>query len=602
MPETIESFDAEAFLIALGKTLGKINLYSFNHPLVRESIQESLNLLVKTLSVSDEMTIAWTEDKLVVNGSPLSSSGFSQGTIGGLFEKYNVHSLTFKKGVTVEELIAFYRLLTTKQEMKSAEEVKNFLESEKVSHIQVDVEFFAKVGKQKAPSGPIDDKQSAANFIQSIEEMPLENMMWQVIQKAVPNPEDQKKIYDIIFHQIENELKEKVERATQDLKIEKQQITNEKERTESVINNMAEGIVVVDDAGKVVMMNPAAERIYGASFSQMKGKTLLEQNKEEVMITLSKEMTLSGDQQAAKEVQIQSSEGTQETIKNSTATIRTPDGKIVGIMSILNDIAKQKEMQRMQNDFMAHVTHELRSPLTAIKASLGTLSDEVTAGSMGQNVITIANRNVDRLARLINELLDATKISAGKMTVNPKPTDTAALVRDAVTSLQSWAKTKQLALICEIPENLPMISADYDRVIQVLVNLMSNGIKFTPPNGSIKVRVVPFGPIFLKIFVSDTGPGMPKEKQKHLFEKFYQLEQREKMDTPGTGLGLYIARNIVELHGGEIGCESEEGKGTTFHFTLPIIQEAPKAAASQTAAASPTMGKKKGWLSRLLGK
>ncbi|MBI3013400.1 MAG: HAMP domain-containing histidine kinase [Elusimicrobia bacterium] len=266
---------------------------------------------------------------------------------------------------------------------------------------------------------------------------------------------------------------------------------------------------------------------------------------------------------------------------------------------MLQDVAKQKELQRMQEDFIGNVTHELRSPLTSIKAAMATLDDDSdkTVSPQQQQILTIANKNIDRLARLINDLLDTTKISAGKMAINPKPIQPDSILQDAVASLQSWAKMKQINLIGETVNNLPAVMADVDRITQVLVNFISNAIKFTPAQGKITVRAQPMGNSYLKIFVSDTGPGMSKKEQDHLFEKFYQTKQLSKSDQPGTGLGLFIAKSIVEMHKGQIGLESVEGKGTTFYFTLPVATEPVKETLKD---ASPSqLESKRGWLSRL---
>ncbi len=246
---------------------------------------------------------------------------------------------------------------------------------------------------------------------------------------------------------------------------------------------------------------------------------------------------------------------------------------------------------------MSHVTHELRSPLTAIKAALGAAQETSVKDPQQEQVLTIAGRNADRLARLINDLLDVAKIGGGKMTVNPTPIPSETLLRDSTLSLESWAKMKKIQLIFEPKESLPYILADSDRTTQILVNLISNAIKFTPADGKIKVYASRLGASYLKIFVSDSGPGMTKEEKDHLFERFYQAKQLTKSDAPGTGLGLYIAKTLVELQKGQIGVESEKGKGTTFYFTIPITAEPPKSIPIKTQAKNPIM-KNKSWLTR----
>lgn len=602
----------EEFLGGMSKTLSRIQLYPINHPLVTESIETSFKHLEEFLSTKNELVIAWMEDKLLVDGVPFAGLGMLAGTIGGLFEKYQLHSLTFQKGISIEELVSLYKLLTVRRDtIKNADEFKSFLAKENIRHIQVDVAIFAQVtgqqdgktegaagtGSSVISEGVEGEKSVVETLIQKIEEMPLETMLWEIIQQAIPDANDQKKIYEVIFKQLKNELSEHVEKATQELKQEKEIIVSEQKRTESVVNSVAGGTVVVDEAGKIIMLNPAAEKMYGATLSELKGKKIEEISREELMVALSKEIfTLSG-QDAAKEVNLKSTKNTQQIVKNSTAMIQNPEGKIVGIISILQDIAELRELQRMQNDFISHVTHELRSPLTAIKAALGSLTDETgsTLNPQQNQILTIADRNIDRLARLINDLLDFGKIEAGKIKMDLKPTDPRILLEEVVQSLQSWAHSKHLSIQLTFSEKISPIMADRDRVTQVLINLISNALKFTPANGKITVHAQTMGAQYLKISVTDTGPGISKKEQEHIFEKFYQLKQIEKTDTPGTGLGLHIAKTIVELHRGQIGLESQEGKGSTFFFTLPTAQE-------RRIPTEEIVQKKKSWFARLFGR
>lgn len=603
-------FEAAGFLAAMAKTLSRINLYSLNHPLVAESIQTSLTQLSNYFYRQNEMTVAWSGEKLLLNGAPLSVLGSLQEILGGLFEKYQLHSITFQKGVSGEELIAFYKLLTMKQELiQGLGGAKTFLEKEKVAHIQLDIAFFTKVaGKQPVPGeGKIGtvpkaapgkmERETAAELMHRMEDAPLESMLWEIIQKAVQDPEDQKKIYAIIFKQIQAELDDHVQTATRQLRQEKQQITNEQGRTESVINKIAEGVVVVDDAGKIVTMNLAAERMYGRPLSELKGRKVSETSKEEWMIALANEIANPPDKELSKDITVQSTEDTEKTLRNSVAMIQNPDGKIVGMISVLNDITKQKELQRMQTDFLSHVTHELRSPLTAIKAALGTISQNLNAED--QQILTIANRNINRLARLINDLLDFGKMEAGKIPLAFKPTDPGPLLKNAVQSLESWARTKHISISVALPEELPNVIADEDRITQVLINLISNALKFTPANGRISVNAQALGTSYLRISVSDTGPGIPEKERQRIFEKFFQLHQNRSSETPGTGLGLYIAKTIVELHKGQLGLESEVGKGSTFYFTLPA---SPKPQPKSTGKGHEKVEKKKSWLAKLFGK
>ncbi|MCX7956541.1 MAG: cell wall metabolism sensor histidine kinase WalK [Endomicrobia bacterium] len=237
-----------------------------------------------------------------------------------------------------------------------------------------------------------------------------------------------------------------------------------------------------------------------------------------------------------------------------------------------NEMAqKLKELDRMKEDFMSSVTHELRSPLTAIKGYIG-LMLEGRAGQLSdkqKEFLTIVNNNTARLGRFINDILDLAKIEAGMMELRPEPVSVYEIARDVVMLMKEYKPTVNLVL--DVPEKLPQITGDKDRIGQVLTNLVSNALKFTPDGGTVTVR----GELkqdHILMSVKDTGIGMPKEALGKLFTKFQQVKSsKDKIKGPkGTGLGLAIAKGLVEGHGGKIWVESELNVGTTFYFTLPL--------------------------------
>lgn len=599
----------EDFLAGFGKTLSRINLYSLQHPLVQESVKESFDGLTAILADETEIILASSDGKLLVNGSIAGGPASIQQSLIQFFEKNQLYSISFKRGLTQEEMTSFYKLFTGKREdLKDPEDFAKFLEDEKVAHIAVNTAFFSKVtgkeddagaggGAAGTGTGGEGGAGKSGSLVQKLENMSLDSMLWEVINQAVPDAEDQKRVFEIIFRQIQSELTQKIDKATSVLRVEKQTLTNEKERIESVIQTMAEGVVMVDNEGSIIMMNPVAEKIYGKSLSDLKGKKIEELAGEEVMISFARELTSPGDRPISKEVLVQSSLNTQRTVKQSTAMIENVEGRVVGMMSILTDIAKQRELREAQDQFLHNVTHELRSPLTAIKASLATLAADQDAklAPEHRNMLAIANRNIDRLARMINDILDFAKISEGKVTLSVKPVDAGKILQETMTSLQSWAQSKQIALEFSPAGAIPKVMADSDRVTQVLVNLFSNAIKFTPKGGKITLKTEA-SPLTLKVLVADTGPGISKKDQEKIFQKFFQMKQTEKMDQPGTGLGLFITKKIVEMHRGEIGFMSEEGRGTTFWFTLPAVPDSQKEPDKESSPA-----KKKNWFSRLFG-
>ncbi|MBI3301532.1 MAG: sensor histidine kinase [Deltaproteobacteria bacterium] len=238
-------------------------------------------------------------------------------------------------------------------------------------------------------------------------------------------------------------------------------------------------------------------------------------------------------------------------------------------LALAND--RLKELDRMKSDFVSNVSHELRTPLTAIKGSADLLLREV-AGPLTERQSHYLNRmrtNTQHLAGLINDLLDLSKIEAGKIEFKPTRVSLGGLVHEVVETLRPIAAEKPLTLQAMAPEPSVLVWADRDKVTQVLMNLIGNAIKFTPAQGRVTVSTTRDGKGWAQVSVNDTGPGIPAEETQKIFEKFYQVAEAGKPKPKGTGLGLSISKALVELHGGKIRVESELNRGSTFSFTLP---------------------------------
>jgi signal transduction histidine kinase len=236
-----------------------------------------------------------------------------------------------------------------------------------------------------------------------------------------------------------------------------------------------------------------------------------------------------------------------------------------------------------KTEFMSIASHELKIPMTSIKgyAKLLTLGTVGELTERQRDFLNIITANVDRMDRLVADLLDVSRIEAGRLRLDMQPVDLREVIDTVLQSVETQIAAKKLALQLEVPKKLPPVMGDQGRLIQVITNLVSNAYKYTPEGGQIHIKAdglaaaLPSGR--LTISVRDTGLGISPEDQQKIFTKFFRAEDPQVRDVPGTGLGLSITKSLVEMHGGEIWFESEVGKGTTFAFTLPIAQEAPKA-------------------------
>lgn len=230
------------------------------------------------------------------------------------------------------------------------------------------------------------------------------------------------------------------------------------------------------------------------------------------------------------------------------------------------------QITELREEFLALTTHDLRSPLTVISGVISFF----TSGRLGElspeqkNMVGMMERNTQNLIELVNDLLDTAKLESGSLQLEFAATDLYALINEICEPLGPLAREKGLTLTQELPDGLPPVRADRAKLRRVIVNLLSNALKFTPKGGRVTVRVEPAGETAVRIAIADTGVGIAADYLPLLFDKYEQASSRSARGEKGTGLGLYITRKLVELHGGEIHVESEVGKGSTFSFTLPV--------------------------------
>jgi signal transduction histidine kinase len=248
----------------------------------------------------------------------------------------------------------------------------------------------------------------------------------------------------------------------------------------------------------------------------------------------------------------------------------------LGTVSIFRDITHEVEVDRLKSEFVATVSHELRTPMTAIKGYIDILMMGA-AGAISENqmhFLNIVKSNIDRLNILVNDLLDISRIEAGRVILATQPLDLREVAEDVIADVlrRSREDSKPMALSLDIAKGLPRVTGDAERVRQIIGNLIDNAYHYTPENGTIRVSIQPLNGSEVEVDIIDNGVGIALEDQPRVFERFYRGEHPLVLATPGTGLGLSIVRQLVEMHNGRIWMKSSgvNGEGSTFSFTLPV--------------------------------
>jgi NtrC-family two-component system sensor histidine kinase KinB len=253
----------------------------------------------------------------------------------------------------------------------------------------------------------------------------------------------------------------------------------------------------------------------------------------------------------------------------SITPVKTEQEQMLGVVLLLQDVTKLKELDRLKSEFVMTASHELRTPLTSIAMSIGLLTENASQ-KLAENeraLLGAAQEDVQRLRALVNDLLDLSKIESGRMEMEIVPVSISLLAERAISALSTQAEEKEIELAQQIPEELPEVKADPNKVTWVLTNLIANAIRYTDQGGHIQVSARPVKE-FVFVSVIDDGAGIPLEYQSKIFDKFVQVKSTKAVS--GSGLGLAICKEIVKAHGGMIWVNSTPGQGSTFTFTLPV--------------------------------
>ncbi len=368
---------------------------------------------------------------------------------------------------------------------------------------------------------------------------------------------------------------ERLEAENRDLQLQRRIISGEKRNTEAIIFSISDAVIVTNRFDELLLANEAAEKLLGFDFSRDHRRNISEVLSDSRLVDLICDVRSHGEHVDRKQVEHTITvDGKQRTFNATLGCVVTPDDEISGVVAVLHDITHEKEIADMKTDFVSHVSHELKTPLASIKAYIEMLlDDEAQDKQTQQEFYEIISTETNRLHRLIENILNISRIESGVIKVARKPMSLAGIVKQVLDVAGVQARAKDITIEHSLAPVYYQVEADHDLIYQAVMNLVSNAVKYTPNGGKVAVTVeVDERTSIVRCEVRDTGMGISADDLPHVFDKFYRVGAGTKV-AKGTGLGLALVKRIIEtVHNGKLDVASKEGEGSTFAFELPLTK------------------------------
>jgi two-component system phosphate regulon sensor histidine kinase PhoR len=375
------------------------------------------------------------------------------------------------------------------------------------------------------------------------------------------------------IHVLEAHLNEMSGKLRNDI----QQIVSEKEKLNSILRCMIEGVLVIDPRGRVSSINDQAKRMFKIPPDRdVQGASIVELSRHPEMLAVMHEVLDAAVTERGYSKEIELDE--ESWFRVNAVSLKNGAQEAWGSILVFHDISEIKRLERVRSDFVANVSHELRTPLTAIRGYVETLlrtppHDPADAS----HFLGVIERNTDRLNRLTEDLLILADLESGKLPLSCRPVDIAQLAQRVFEVFWDQAERKQIKLIQQIKPGLPPLLGDFDRLQQLFINLVDNAIKYSPVNGTVTFKAAAVAGdnsrSMIDLSIVDTGSGIPEKDIPRLTERFYRVDKARSRELGGTGLGLAIVKHIVQAHQGQLKIESVVQQGTTVHVLLPAVQQ-----------------------------
>lgn len=357
------------------------------------------------------------------------------------------------------------------------------------------------------------------------------------------------------FHEMSRRIQEKVE-----------ELSRERTQLSAILSSLVEGVIAVDHEGQILLLNAAAEKLFGVSSKDTRGRPALEVLRHQALYTVMQE-TLQQGRSVSHEVTIHSPQ--ERTLKVQSVPMSYGEGH-TGVLAAFYDITELRRLETLRQEFVANVSHELKTPLTAIKGYVDTLLEgAIEDPQHNREFLKIIEEHTRHLTLLIDDVLDLSAIEAKRVQLHMESVSLSDLVSRLIKGLAPMAKAKQVTIENSLSEALPKVLADRDKLAQILMNLLDNAIKFNRNQGTVTIKAAAETSQLI-LTIRDTGIGIAPADLPRIFERFYRADKAHSHDIAGTGLGLAIVKHLLDAHQGTISVTSVPGEGSTFVITLPF--------------------------------
>ena len=620
-------------------------MYPASHPLVVDAIRESINILRIHLKEHDQVTITINENKIIADGLPVDADEPSRMILKSLFAKFGIDSLTFNTGLMETEMTALFQFFASSPKTDRKKALEEFFATQNISHIQSNQAYFTKLTKaefeifkentgnqsggrrshwMKFLTGHKSGEESVGvtsgdsggesglwsvqggggdgggdggtdeidSWAGTVAQLGVEEIITGILGRTGIEGKQVEEATAAIMGRLAKDSTAKTTESIQPYRMLSIQLGNATTRTEVVLSNVADGLLVVDDAGNILMANPAAENLLGMPLGELMGKSLLKTVSASHLLSLSKNISTPTDQSIESGVLIGGSAEAQQYLRAACAVVQNREGQVVGVLLTPPDVIKMRRLDQLEADIIPAVARELQSPAWNLRMALSNLQKSGALSDEQGKALAAALEEVGKIERFVGTLVVLSQHDSDELKIEPAPIRLDDIAKKAIGFLADSAKQKEITMSVAALENvLPYVSADADRILLVFVNLLTNAINHSPKKGEIVVRLSkdPHSEEFVRASVSDPGPDIRPEEKDWVFERFAHAEREDMSNAArGVGLELALAKAIVEVHRGLIWLETEPDKGTTYFFTLPIVKQQVSMQAESLVVPQPT--------------